>query len=151
MLMSRKSRIEIFNDAANAIKNLIILTLGLSIIAFFILPSFEVFVKDKLLHQDYCFYVGAWDSSSKKFTEVLYDLKEADYDEESGQIKVGNVLLATATEIIGRTDFGTNAGLRKYVGKSGDCLLVLESRGLNIPGNENKSAIWVRALPNACK
>lgn len=149
--MLDKSKIVIFNNVANAIKYLIILILGLLTISFFIFPSFEVFVKDKLLQKDYCFYVGTWDITTKRFTKPMYDLKDSDYIKETGQIKNGIVLFATATEIIGRTDFGTNAGIRKYVGGPGDCLLVLESRKIKIPEYENKFAVWVRALPEACE
>lgn len=152
-----KECLDYLSSVLNVIKDLGLISLGLLTLLYFLFPSFENFIRIRVQGESKYFYVGAWDPAKipteknhTKFTEVNYDLDEYDCDPESGVIKEGIVILATGNPIVGRSGYGRESTLRKFIGKQGDCLLVLESVARPIP-NSRKTAIWVKALPNVCK
>lgn len=136
-------------------KNIFIVMVGISSLAFFLFPSFQDLVRDKIKQESAWFYVGTWDQSRKQFRsdrEHLVKFYFTNYDYNSlGLINNGTVLLGLGLASLGRTGPSPEYSAKTLVAKN-QCIRVLESarhEGRGHSGTEDKS-IWVRALPNAC-
>nr|VFJ94240.1 MAG: hypothetical protein BECKLFY1418A_GA0070994_103822 [Candidatus Kentron sp. LFY] len=154
----KSNRCRNFNEFADAIKNIAMLSILVLTLLYFMLPPFEIFFKDKALGGSYWFYVGSWSKLKNKYTEVLYALQDSDFNKDDGSLTTGNIIRATADSIVGRTLMGTQKGKVSYIGGKNDCLYVLDSGSLpletlgsvSVSLETNKNAIWVKAIPRMC-
>jgi hypothetical protein len=153
-----KESLDYFNVVLDTTKNFALTVFGTSTFLFFLFPSFQVFVRDKIMNESIWFYVGSWNPADLKFRTdkrqehfLKFNLADGDYDSQTGAIREGTVLLSAGESSLGRT--GPNPrSVAKVVIFKNQCIKVLESSSHDIPGHSGTTdkSIWVRALPNAC-
>jgi hypothetical protein len=98
-----------------------------------------------------------WDSAGLKFRIdnndhlLKFCLTSDDYDDQSGAIRQGTVLILTGQSSLGRTQPNPKGVARVAILKN-QCINVLESSSHDISGHSGVAdkSIWVRALPYAC-
>ncbi|MBO9552230.1 hypothetical protein [Pseudomonas sp.] len=144
--MIKKDGIDYFNSILDAVKGVAMLVFGAVALLYFVFPSFEVVVRDRVLGESSCFYFGVW--NGKSIRDSLFQLHAADFDPKTGLIYQDRTIYALG-EFVGREECGTDSRRIEYSGKGGDCLQVLGSTyGGKIDSGE--TSIWVRALPGSC-
>lgn len=151
-----KASLDYLNTSLDAIKNCTLAVVGLSTFLFFLFPPFQAFVRDKIRQESAWFWVGTWDQSRLKFRAdknhyLKFYLAEGDFDEDTGLIRTGTVLLSVGETSLGRSGPGPK-NVAKVVVFKGQCVQVLESSSREVAGHQGgiDKSVWIRALPNAC-
>jgi hypothetical protein len=152
-----KDALDYFNVILNAVKNGGLIFVGASAFFFFLCPSVQIFVRDKIKKESLWFYVGSWNPVTRKFRDdkdhnLNFYFTKHDYDDRTGAINQGAVLLEIGETSLGRTGSSTEHAAKIAISKK-ECIHVLEnsSRDDSVHSGISDKIIWVRALPNACK
>ena len=152
----KKDSLDYANVILDTIKNIALTIFGTSTFLFFLFPSFQTLVRDKIKNESSWFWVGSWDPAGLRFRiekdhPLKFYLTSDDYDNHTGAIRQGTVLILTGEISLGRTQPNTKGVARVAILKN-QCIQVLESSSHDIPGHSGVAdkSIWVRALPSAC-
>jgi hypothetical protein len=169
-----KPTLDYFNTLLDSFKNAGIVLVGSVAVLFFLFPSAQIFLRDKMGDSRW-YFVGTFfkdkDPQSGKAQKGRF--RKADpnadhyhnfylwnsYNPETGEIPEGTVLMVEAEAAVDRVKSPTMDDPSQWpirqVSRKYECVYVLEwkKNQVNPPkhGAMQESQVWVRALPKACQ